>query len=124
MMEKNSCSCKGGAKLIFACSGAADVGNLADQAARKLNREGAGKMFCIVGVGGRVPGIMTTTQAAETILAIDGCPLQCVKASLEEAGIADYQHLKLWEHGYQKGQTEVTAERIAEVAAAGKKLLE
>ena len=123
-MQKKSCSCTGGAKLIFACSGAADVGNLADQTARKLNREGAGKMFCIVGVGGRVPGIMATTQAAETILAIDGCPLQCVKASLDEAGIGKYRQLKLWEHGCQKGQTEVTAELIAEMAAAGKKLLE
>jgi len=123
MMEKNSCTCNGSAKLIFACSGAADVGNLADQVARKLNREGAGKMFCIVGVGGRVPGIMATTQAAETILAIDGCPLECVKASLDQAGIGKVKHLKLWELGCQKGKTEVSPELIAEMAAAGQKLL-
>lgn len=39
-----SCACGVGPKLIFACSGAADVGAIADQAARKLTKDGAGKM--------------------------------------------------------------------------------
>ena len=78
--------CCGGTKLIFACSGAADVGAVSDRAARKLTGDGAGKMFCLAGVGGRVSGIMKTTEAAEQILAIDGCPLDCVKNCLEQAG--------------------------------------
>jgi len=76
------CACSGGSnglKLIFSCSGAADVGELADQAARKLNREGAGKMFCLAGIGGQVSGIVKTTEAATSILAIDGCALECAK---------------------------------------------
>ena len=32
------------AKVIFACSGSADVGKIADLAARKLTEEGVGKM--------------------------------------------------------------------------------
>ncbi|MFH1550779.1 MAG: hypothetical protein ABIH04_09485 [Planctomycetota bacterium] len=32
--------CSGAPRLIFACSGAADVGTIADQAARKLARKG------------------------------------------------------------------------------------
>ena len=56
MSEKKSCACAcGGApKLIFACSGGADVGELADQAARTMTRNGQGKMFCLAGIGGRV----------------------------------------------------------------------
>ena len=83
---RKGCACGAAPKLIFACSGAADVGRVADLAARKLNADGAGKMFCTAGIGGRVSGIMKTTEAAAKILAIDGCPLDCVRKSLEEAG--------------------------------------
>ena len=60
----NPHECTGGDTLIFACSGAADVGAISDQAARKMTREGAGKMFCLTGVSGRAPGIMERTKAA------------------------------------------------------------
>ena len=86
MNTENSCQCSGGPKLIFACSGAADVGAIADRVARKITKEGIGKMFCMAGIGGRVSGIMKTTESADKILAIDGCPLNCVKNSIELAG--------------------------------------
>ena len=44
MSEKNKECCSGAQKLIFACSGAADVGALSDRAARKLTKNGDGKM--------------------------------------------------------------------------------
>ena len=105
--------------MIFACSGAADVGAVADQAARKLTKDGAGKMFCLAGIGGRVPGILTTTQSAARILAIDGCPLNCAKNSLEQAGFKAYEHLQLADLGMEKGKTPPTTETIAKVATAG-----
>src|SRR5512133_4161781 len=98
-----SCACGGAPKLIFACSGAADVGALADQAARKLTKDGAGKMFCLAGIGGRVSGIMATTEAASKILAIDGCPLNCARHSLEQAGFTTFEHLQLSDLGLVKG---------------------
>ncbi len=67
MAEKEACGCTAAPTLVFACSGAADVGEIADRAARALAREGAGKMFCLAGVGGRISGIMATTQAAEAM---------------------------------------------------------
>jgi len=68
------CTCSSaGPKIIFACSGCADVGELADQAARKLARDGAGQMFCLSGIGGRVSAIRKATEAAHSIVAIDGC---------------------------------------------------
>ena len=114
-----SCGCNAAAKLIFACSGAADVGAVADQAARKLTRDGAGKMFCLAGVGGRVSGIMKSTEAASKILAIDGCPLNCAKNTLEQAGFKNYEHVQLADLGLAKGKTEVNDENIAKAAAAG-----
>ena len=124
MSESGKCECGSAPKLIFACSGAADVGALADQGARKLNREGDGKMFCMVGIGGRVSGIMKTTEAAKAILAIDGCSLNCAKNCLEQAGFSDFQHLRLADIGMKKGETPVSEENIALVAGKGRKMLQ
>jgi len=84
-----------------------------------MTKDGAGKMFCLAGIGGRVSGIMATTQSAARILAIDGCPLNCVKNSLEQAGFRKYEHLQLADLGMEKGKTPPTAEAIANVAKAG-----
>ena len=118
-----SCTCITAPKLIFSCSGAADVGGLADQAARQLNREGVGKMFCLAGIGGRVSGILKTTETAASILAIDGCPLDCAKKSLEEAGFATFNHLRLADMGMEKGKTDINTETIAQVVTKAKTFL-
>ena len=118
-----SCTCTTAPKLIFSCSGAADVGALADQSARKLTKEGAGKMFCLAGIGGRVSGIMRSTEAAASILAIDGCALDCTKKSLEEAGFKQFNHLRLADLGFEKGKTEVDAGAIAKVTQKAKTYL-
>lgn len=123
MSNEKACACGAAPKLIFACSGAADVGALADQAARKLTRDGVGKMYCLAGVGGRVPGIMATTQGAAKILAIDGCPMDCVKHTLETAGISQFAHLSLASAGFQKGSSPASEENIAKVAQAAAPLL-
>jgi uncharacterized metal-binding protein len=115
-----SCACSAGPKLIFSCSGAADVGELADQAARKLNLDGAGKMFCLAGIGGRVSGIIKSTEAAASILAIDGCALDCTRKSLEEAGITRINHLRLTDLGFEKGNSEVDAVSIAQIVDKAK----
>ncbi len=122
MAEKENV-CKGGPKLIFACSGAADVGEIADRAARKMAKEGAGKMFCTAGLGGRVGGILKTTEAASDILAIDGCPLNCVKASLEQAGFKDFKHLQLADLGLEKGKSPASSENVEKVVAKGTQML-
>jgi len=118
MQSGCGCSCGGGdagPKVIFSCSGCADVGELADQAARKLTRDGAGKMACLAGISGRVSGIVKSTEAAQSILAIDGCPLDCTRKTLEIAGFSKVNHLRLSDLGFEKGKTEVSASSIASV---------
>jgi len=123
MAQKNSCSCSGGPKLIFACSGAADVGEIADKAARQLTKENLGRMFCSVGIGGRISGIMKTTESADKILAIDGCPLNCVKNSLEEAEFNKFEHIQLADLGLEKCSSPVIEENINKVVAKGREIL-
>lgn len=120
VQKSGGCGCSAAPKLIFSCSGAADVGELADRTARKLSRNGNGKMFCLAGIGGRVSGIIKSTEAAASILAIDGCALDCTKKSLEEAGLKNFNHLRLTDLGFEKGNTEVDTDAIAQVADKAK----
>ena len=122
MSSKSEC-CSGAPRLIFACSGAADVGAIADQAARKLTQEGVGKMFCLAGVGGRVSGIMKTTEATEERLVIDGCALDCARSCLEEAGFREYVHVRVTDLDMEKGKSPATDDRIIRVMAVCKSKL-
>ena len=118
MNDSNTNVCKAAPTLVFACSGAADVGAAADRAARELTAKGAGKMYCLAGIGGRVPGILKTTAEAEKILAIDGCPLDCVRLSLEEAGFTGFEHMKVTDLGLEKGRSPATEENVGRVVQA------
>ena len=108
----------GGTKLIFACSGGSDVGCLADLGAREAAKRGAGRMYCLAGIGGRVEPMLETTRAAVKILAIDGCPQNCAEKVLVLAGFQDFQHLQLSDLTFVKGTSEPTPERVRRVADA------
>ena len=109
--------------MIFACSGAADVGEISDRAARQLARDGAGKMFCLAGVGGRVDGIMATTKAASKILAIDGCQLDCAKKTLEVNDIPEFVHVRITDLGFPKGASPPKDETVTLVTHKAASLL-
>jgi len=122
MSEKNSNE-GNGVSLIFACSGAADVGEISDPAARKMSKDGLGKMFCLAGIGGRVEPVMQKTRSASKILAIDGCGLDCVKNCLEQVGFTEFRHLQIAELGMEKGKSMPTDESINKVAAKGREMM-
>jgi len=122
-MPEGGCDCKEGVTLVFACSGAADVGKVADEAARKLTVDGAGKMSCLAGVGGAVEPIMETTRAAARILAIDGCAADCARTCLEKAGFRDLVTLRVTDLGLEKGKTVPSEEAVATVAGAARAAL-
>lgn len=88
-----------------------------------LGREGIGKMFCLAGLGGKVEAILNSTRKAERILVIDGCPQQCARKTLEQAGIAKFQSLELSTLGLTKGKSPATDENIRKVADQAKRVL-
>ncbi len=122
MSDKNSNEVNS-MSLIFACSGAADVGEISDRAARKMSKNGLGKMFCLAGIGGRIEPVIQKTRSASKILAIDGCGLDCVKNCLEQAGFNEFRHLQIAELGMEKGKSPVTDENIDKVAVKGKEMM-
>jgi uncharacterized metal-binding protein len=118
-----NCECTTTPKLVFSCSGAADVGELADRVARQLNREGTAKMYCLTGIGAGIQNITDYTKSASAILAIDGCPVDCTKKLLEKAGFKDFAFMRITDLGYTKGKTEITDEIISAVACQASNLV-
>lgn len=115
VMKSCGCGCGVAPKAIFSCSGAADVGELSDKVARRLMKEGNGKMLCLAGIGGEVSGIVKSTEAAPRILAIDGCGLNCAKKTLTAGGFTEVTHLNLADMGFKKGDTDLTPENIERI---------
>jgi uncharacterized metal-binding protein len=111
-----SCDCCAAPTLIFPCSGGSDVGEISDRAARQLTRTGVGRMYCLAGIGGQVSGILASTRAADRVLVIDGCPLNCAKRTLELAGITGFQHVCLSQLGLAKGASPADQPRVEQVA--------
>jgi uncharacterized metal-binding protein len=122
-MNGSKCSCDTAPKLIFPCSGAADVGAIADLAARKMTREGIGKMACLAGIGAGSSGIIESTKAAAKVLVIDGCPVDCGKKVLEKAGFSDFKHMRVTEQGFEKGKSPATENAIDAITTKGGELL-
>lgn len=105
-----------GNALVFVCSGAADVGELTDRAARLLNREGTAAMSCLAGIGARDSDMMFNTEFADAVLVIDGCPTGCASGTFREAGLTKFTQFNLAEIGLHKGASPVTDENVRRVA--------
>jgi len=117
------CACSTAPTLIFPCSGGSDCGAVSDQAARKLTKDGVGKMYCLAGLGSDVAPIIANAKAAGKILAIDGCNLDCAKKTIERVGIAVTAHVRMSDLGMEKGKTPANEANIAAVAAKGRAVL-
>lgn len=92
--------------LIYACSGCSSAAQLANHVAVQLDRSGRAEMSCISGIGGDVPSLLKTMRSGRPIVALDGCPLVCVKSSLGRHGVTPDRHYQLQQYGVRKRQHE------------------
>lgn len=88
--------------LVYSCSGCSNVAQLANDLAVVLDREGLAQMSCIAGVGGQVKQLIKVAQSGRPILAVDGCPLNCVKQTLATVDVVPTWHIELTSLGYKK----------------------
>jgi uncharacterized metal-binding protein len=109
--------------VVYACSGCSDAGELADRIARRLNSENIAEMSCLAGIGGRVKPLVNKAATADRILAIDGCPLNCTRHTLELAGFNKFEHLELHKLGLRKHSCPVTEQNVDAGLEAAKKIL-
>lgn len=122
-MNDKPCSCSSAPKLIFSCAGAADVGEIADRAVRKLHNEGAGKLYCLAGIGAGLNNFIDQTKGASKVLVIDGCPVDCAKKLMEKNGIQNFEYVRVTDSGLEKGKSPATDENIEKIAMIGRSAL-
>ncbi|GAA0561906.1 putative zinc-binding protein [Rhizomicrobium electricum] len=128
MSKSKSCGCgnaseQGPVKLIYACSGAADVGEIADRAARTVARAGGGKLQCANAIGAGLESYVEAAKGADKVLAIDGCINHCAANCLKKAGVTKFEHLVLNHIGLAKQASPPNDDNIAKAVTAAEKML-
>jgi uncharacterized metal-binding protein len=88
--------------MILACSGASNIGQLSNQAAVELTREGFGKMFCLAGIGAHLSGFVQSAKDVPSLAVIDGCGVGCAKKILEHAEIPLQSYIVISDLGIEK----------------------
>lgn len=108
------CNCSASTnRLVFACSGAANTGYLADQVARRLNLQGDAKMFCLSAIGAELVGHLKSARGSQLNIVIDGCPTACGRKIFERLGLPHTSFI-LTELGVEKGKTLIDESVIAD----------
>ena len=88
--------------LVYSCSGASSCAQLANHLAVELDHQRIADMSCIAGVGGDVKSLVRLATSGRSIVAIDGCPLRCVKKSLGRHDVQPSLHVTLTDLGVSK----------------------
>ena len=98
-------------RIVYACSGCADVGEVADQVSRELRKGGFAtpKASCLVGIGAGLKPFIEAAKAADTVITIDGCEIVCAKKVIENIGLQPTA-IVLTEMGLEKGKTTPSTE--------------
>lgn len=108
--------------IVYSCSGCSSAAQLANHVALQLDRRGLAEMSCIAGVGGDVPHLLRVATSGRPIVALDGCPLACVKSCLARHGLQPTRYHQLHTHGVRKRQHEdfdpVQAKAVLEQVSA------
>lgn len=104
--------CGSAVKLIYSCSGAADVGEIADRVTRKLRDDGYARMTCLAGIGAGLSGYIESAKGADTAITIDGCAHACARKSMQRIGVEPVSYI-LTKMGLVKGETPVSEKVVA-----------
>ncbi|MBZ0180819.1 MAG: putative zinc-binding protein [Melioribacteraceae bacterium] len=88
--------------IIYSCSGCSNVAQLANDIAVKINEEEIAEMSCIAGVGGKVKPLVKKAKSGRPIIVIDGCPLNCAKACLNNVDVEPDKHIVLTDYNLKK----------------------
>jgi len=111
------CTCGGDCEtnLIYACSGAANTGALADQVMRALNRDKVGSSTCLAAMGADLSGFLQSARNATRNIVLDGCKVGCGAKIFQKNGIP-FQQYVMTDYDVEKGKTAITGDLIEAIA--------
>jgi len=121
MAETPSCSCGANEKkrIIFPCSGVANVGQITNLASIQLAEEGYGTPSCVALLATGAETLVAGSKQADEVLVLDGCPVTCAKKIADEKGVPVAQHIVVTELGIPKGPSKnYTADNVEKVVSA------
>ena len=110
-IKEKKCLCGEAEYMVVACSGASDLGELSDIVARRLSKNGVRKMSCLALVGADIKTSIENFKS-KNLLVIDGCPIDCGKRIMKNHQIENYKHLRITDHGFEKGKTPVSEKNV------------
>lgn len=97
--------------IVYACSGASNLGQLANEIALRLDRLGLAELACATEVGAQDGD---GQDASKSVLAISGCTSGCCAAMLEQHGIDVARSVVLAERGVAKAKHVLVDEESSE----------
>ena len=110
--------------LLYACSGGANVAEVADRAARELMFAGQGTMFCLAGLGANIESMIQTAKDADLNVVIDGCPMDCARKIFDNCGVTNYVQIKVTDLGIEKVKgIRCAPEQVDKVIAKAREVL-
>lgn len=128
MREQNlpRCACGSGVepaggtkRIIFACAGASNAGQVSNEAAVQLTREGYGNIACTASLAVGTPSIRKKVEEADEVIVIDGCPVGCTRQITERTGITPDQEIVVTDLGIKKGGSlDLSEEDVETVVSA------
>ncbi len=107
--------CSNDITVLYSCSGAADVGEIADRVTRELRGRNFGTMSCLAGIGAGISGYVQTAKGAGRAVSIDGCATLCARKNLERIGVSPESYV-VTDFGLQKGAAPVTDDTVRDIA--------
>ena len=113
-MAECACGGNGTTRLLYACSGAANTGLLADNVARRLGKLGTGGLTCLAAIGAELSGFVESAKAVDANVILDGCATACGRKAFERLGLP-FVHYKMTDFGVEKGKTSITDELAKDV---------
>jgi uncharacterized metal-binding protein len=87
---------------LFLCHGSANVGQLGNDAARELYKEGKLKIACIAAVGAHNPDFIEPFKSDRAVFCVDGCAMRCASKTLEHGDIPVIASMIVTDLGIEK----------------------
>ncbi len=105
--------------VIYACGGASNVGQIANDAARALSQLGHGQMCCTMALAAENPIEVSKAAYAGKRVVVEGCDNKCLTEVLEKAGLPVDTSFVVTSLGLEKNyKFHYKEEQVAAVASA------
>lgn len=113
MTSEVTCECQAEQVTLLPCAGGSNCGQIANDVAVRLTREGVGQIYCLAGIGAHIEGMVESVRRSERIVAVDGCEVACARKTIEHAGLPVTDWICVTREGIEKNhEFDLAAEQV------------